>query len=299
MTTPIDSSFPVRNQSRLTARHDSFRWNHYVPRDGDVVVATYPKCGTTWMEHILVNLIHQGEEVPVVRDVAPWMELRVDPGMAGDEYPVEEVVALLERQVHRRQIKTHLPLSCLPYHREVRYVVVGRDARDACVSLYSHERALGRFSETPTIGDYWREWIAKVEDNPAPSRDGAHPLFDFYQQWWEFRHLENVLLVHFSDLLASPIQEIGRVAGFVGVEASDEVLKRVREATSFSTMKANAETLLPDMSHLKGGAGIFINEGTNGRWREVLTTEDQQLYEAVASRGAGSACRAWLEARTE
>jgi aryl sulfotransferase len=76
------------------------------------------------MEHILVNLFHHGEEVPVVRDVAPWLEFRFAPGIPGGEYPAEEAIALLERQTHRRQIKTHLPLNCLPYYPAVRYIVV-------------------------------------------------------------------------------------------------------------------------------------------------------------------------------
>ena len=296
MAEPVDRSLPVRTQSRMTARYDSSRWDHYVPRDDDVVVATYPKCGTTWMEHILVNLFHYGKEVPVVRDVAPWIEFRLAPGIPGGEHPVEEVIVFLDQQTHQRQIKTHLPLNCLPYHPEVRYLVVGRDARDACMSFFNHERALGRFDEKRTMGDYWREWIAKVEDDPPPSCNGAHPLFDYYQQWWDFRKLENILLVHFNDMKRNPIQEIERVARFVGYEATDEVLNDVHEATSFSTMKANAEQLLPDMSHIKGGASAFINKGTNGRWREALSKEDQQLYEPIAGRSASPECRSWIEA---
>jgi len=251
------------------------------------------------MEHILVNLFHHSEEVPVVREVAPWIEFRFAPGVAGDEYPIEEVVALLERQTHRRQIKTHLPLDCLPYHPEVRYLVVGRDARDACMSFFNHERALGRFDKKRTFGDYWREWIAKVENDPPPSRDGAHPLFDYYQQWWDFKNLENVLLIHFNDMKTNPIREIGRLARFVEAEATDEILNDVQEATSFSTMKANAEKLLPDMSHIKGGAKAFINKGTNGRWREALSNEDQLLYEPVALRSANPECRSWIEGTSD
>jgi len=30
-----------------TAIMDSTRWNNFVPREGDIVIATFPKCGTT------------------------------------------------------------------------------------------------------------------------------------------------------------------------------------------------------------------------------------------------------------
>ena len=38
---------------------DSRRWNHYQPRRDDIVIATYPKCGTTWMQQIVSSLVFQ------------------------------------------------------------------------------------------------------------------------------------------------------------------------------------------------------------------------------------------------
>src|SRR5262249_58154642 len=41
---------------------DSRRWSAYRPRSGDVIIATYPKCGTTWMQRIVGLLIFQSPE---------------------------------------------------------------------------------------------------------------------------------------------------------------------------------------------------------------------------------------------
>ena len=48
---------PLRTKSYKNLRIDTSRWDCYVARSGDVVVATYAKNGTTWMEQIL-SLIH-------------------------------------------------------------------------------------------------------------------------------------------------------------------------------------------------------------------------------------------------
>mgnify|MGYP003288431418 FL=1 len=251
------------------------------------------------MEHIVLNLFHQGSAVPLIADVAPWVELRFRRGnQPGPERPIAEVIQMLARQTHRRQMKTHLPLDCLPYHPEVKYLVVGRDARDACMSSYNHDWGLGRIDEDTPIAEYWRAWITAVGDGrsyPTPSREGAHPLFDYYQQRWEYRRLDNILFVHFADLKQDLKGEIRRVAAFLEVDAPEDLLNTVRDATTFASMKANAERLLPHMTEFKGGAYTFIYKGTNGRWREALSAEDLQRYKPVAARGASPACRAWLE----
>ena len=45
---------------------------------------------------------------------------------------------------------------------------------------------------------------------------------------------------------------------------------------------------------LKGGGATFYNKGTNGRWRDVLTTEDNARYEAEVARHLSPECAEWL-----
>ena len=39
----------------------------------------------------------------------------------------------------------------------------------------------------------------------------------------------------------------------------------------------------------------FINKGLSGRWREVLTDEEVQLYNTMAEAKLSPECRQWLE----
>src|SRR6185437_13408401 len=49
---------------------DSRQWDKYRPREGDVVVATAPKCGTTWTQRIVALLIFQSTKPRPIIDTS-------------------------------------------------------------------------------------------------------------------------------------------------------------------------------------------------------------------------------------
>jgi len=102
---------------------ESTRWNEFAFRDGDIVIATWAKSGTTWMQQIVGQLIFGGKEGVPVMDLCPWLDLRV--------LPKEDVFEMLDAQNHRRFMKTHLPVHSLVFSPKARYIYIGRDGRDA------------------------------------------------------------------------------------------------------------------------------------------------------------------------
>jgi aryl sulfotransferase len=72
-------------------------------------------------------------------------------------------------------------------------------------------------------------------------------------------------------------------------------MRRIEEHCRFDYMKANAANSVPlGGSFWEGGATTFIHKGTNGRWRDELTSEDCRRYEAMAVEQLGPACARWL-----
>ena len=51
---------------------DSAGWNNYEPRSDDIIIATYPKCGTTWTQRIVGMLVFQSADPFPVQDLSPW-----------------------------------------------------------------------------------------------------------------------------------------------------------------------------------------------------------------------------------
>lgn len=288
---------------------DSTRWRAFQPRDGDIIVSTSYKSGTTWMQQILHSLIFKDtpDTLPLAL-VSPWLDARF-------HAPLEEVIQGIEAQTHRRFIKSHLPFDGLPYYPNVRYVVVGRDARDVFMSFWNHYRnytdeLMLRLNERTgwsgeslpnppgedEIRQAWRAWMTRGwfewESEGWPFWGNLHHTETF----WKFRDLDNVLLFHYSDMLADLSGQVSRLAEYIGIELDDEELERIVDAARFDQMKKAFKPMDEMMrSAFKGGSDSFIFKGTNGRWRDVLEADDLALYEDAKRRVLTPDCAAWLE----
>jgi len=284
---------------------DSTRWSGYRPRDGDVVIATYSKCGTTWTQRIVSMLVFASDEPRALWDLSLWPDARFGA-------PIEAVMARAEAQTHRRFFKSHLPLTALPLYEGVKYIHVARDGRDACMSLHNHvanfsEPALAMLDEIsladPKFGDryprvsedaaeFFHWWISSDE------RDGDPELtfFAMERSFWAERRRPNVLLVHYNDLKADREGEMRRIAGFLGIDLPESLWPRLVEAAGFEAMQRDGEAIIP-LAHMlwEGGPSRFLHKGTNERWRDVVAPEDLALYEARARREFPPALARWVE----
>lgn len=278
---------------------NSTNWNGFKFRDDDIIIATYGKSGTTLMQQLVGQLIFKGQEDVSPAVISPWLDLRAP--------PKEDLWALLEAQTHRRFIKSHLPLDALVFSPKAKYIYVVRDGRDACFSFHNHHAEANELwyqfiNDTPgRVGppvppcnpdqlQYFRDWL---------HNDGVPlwPFFSHIRSWWEARHLPNVLLVHFADLVSNFPQEARRVAAFLGIAVEEQLWPLIEQHCSLDWMRAHGEKIVPAGGAVfKGGASSFLHKGTNGRWRDVLTAEDVREYEERALKELGPECAAWLAA---
>ena len=146
------------------------------------------------------------------------------------------------------------------------------------------------------IRAFWKLWIDtgwfdwESEGYPHWSN------FRHVQTWWNYKHLPNILWVHFNDLLADLEGEIARIATYLEIECPPATLTAIANMVEFKSMKRDAEKLEPEAHlHFEGGARTFINKGTNGRWRSVLTASDLEMYDAAVAREVTPDCHRWLE----
>jgi aryl sulfotransferase len=124
----------------------------------------------------------------------------------------------------------------------------------------------------------------------------ALPFWKTIRGWYAARDLPNLLLVHFNDLKADLSGEIQRIAEFLDIEADEATLNKVREHCTFDYMKAHAVEVSPPQSDIafENGADTFVNKGSNGRWKDVLSADDVKLYEEKAVLELGEDCARWL-----
>jgi len=289
-------------QLRVVQNHtlDSTRWRDFPFRAGDIVISSWAKTGTTWLQQIVGQLIFGPSDLRL-GDVSPWIDNRL--------YSRKQLYRRLNLQTHRRFVKTHLPADALPLSPGARYLYIARDGRDVAWSWYHHHRNLtpGVYEITNSLGGrvgppleppiepfeaFFENWLAQ---------DGF-PLWPFWSHvssWWEAQEHANVMLVHYSDLKADVPGQIQRIADFLGIACDPEKRDEVVLRSSFEYMKKNATEILSSFqTAMSGGAATFLRGGTGGGWRESLSAESVARYEAEARRHLPEKCLRWLEGGT-
>ena len=288
---------------------DSTRWQSIRLRAGDIIVSTSPKSGTTWTQRIVSVLIH-GEHLPdALSVVSPWIDARFY------QIPIELLAGRLEAQTFRRAFKAHLPFDALPYDRSVKYICVGRDVRDVALSAHNHyvgftDAALAmmntpaglfsdRYERVPAdIHAFIKQWLTRGNPHVPWETEGYPGISPFrqIQSFWDFRDLPNVFMTHYDDLQTDFANEIRRIAKFVDIDPSDELIRTAERLCSFEAMKRDGAELMPGaVKALDGGAQRFFNKGVSGRWKDLFTADELELYDAAVRRSLAPDCARWLE----
>jgi aryl sulfotransferase len=289
---------PAGQLSVLANHHfDSRRWEHIRFRSGDIVISSWAKSGTTWLQQLTCQLVHGGPSGLNVSEISPWVDFRIA--------PLEEVVARLEAQRHRRVMKSHLPADAIPLAHEVQYLYIVREPLDVVWSWYCHHRnftddtyhrlnsapdrvgpALER--PDPVFKRYFRRWI---EEDGYP----FHPYWSNIASWWSCRHLPNVRLVHFADLRRAFESELRRIADFLRIQPSLAAWSRIVRHCSLPHMKANAHLVAPlGGAIFKGGAESFIRTGDTKQWAGLLDDSDERACREAAELNLPRECVDWL-----
>ena len=300
------SDLPQREHVYQNHHMDSNRWNYFTPRDDDIVIATSYKAGTTFTQTIVGNLLFPDGNLPgPAVAISPWLDMRIT--------PLELVLGELEAQPHRRFIKSHLPLDGLPYFESIKYICVSRDPRDVFMSLLNHwgnhtpefyvmlNNVPGRVGDPlPEFVDdtktTWRNWITR---NTFDWEIAGYPYWSHLSHaltFWRYRHLPNIMMLHFNDLLADLDGEMRRIADYLEIDVPAEQWADVVNRCTFNEVKKDPSKVVAPLMDVafKGGGDTFINKGTNGRWLGVLDAEDLDLYaQAMAKLPADYAH--WLE----
>lgn len=292
------SERPVRYQS---PHEDSGRWTDFPFREGDIVISTRSKSGTTWAQMICALLIFQSTELPApLGALSPWLDFLVT--------PKNEVYERLAAQDHRRFIKTHTPLDGIPIDERVMYIVVARHPVDMAVSLYHHGNNIDRdrlraltgqpaSDGTPTqpmpLHDWLLSWI-RAERDPREAMDSLTGVMWHLADAWARREHPNILLLHYSDLSADLEGQMHQIAARLGITVPDERWPELVEAATFDRMRERSYDLVPGVPGVLKDPSAFFRRGSSGAGCEVLSAEEMAEYEHRAAALAPRDLISWL-----
>lgn len=281
---------------------DSTRWERFEFRPGDVVISAPVKSGTTWTQYLVGLILFGGTDFPApVAVMSPWLDMTIR--------SEAEAFRILARQEHRRFIKSHTPLDGIPVVDDVTYVCVGRDPRDAAISLAHHVNNLDweKASEVslayggdfqPTVPDqalppdfFLRGWVSPDHEEAL----SLVSLMNHYRTAADYAERGNVAMFHFADYQADLTGSILRLAEHLGTHMTPELAAALAAAASIDRVRSQARDIAPD-----GQAGVwlqpdrFFRSGTSGQWVDLLTPEEIAEYHRRVDAVVDPALAHWI-----
>ncbi|XP_042286824.1 sulfotransferase 1C1-like isoform X3 [Thunnus maccoyii] len=184
---------PVREIPLMS--HIANNWDSiwaFRPDPSDLLIATYPKSGTTWMQEIVDLLFHNGDAEVCRRAPtpvrSPFLEICSPP-------PIPSGLDLLKKMDPPRVIKTHLHFQLVPpgfWENKCKAIYVARNAKDNLVSYYHFDRMnLAQPEPGP-----WEGYIHKFMRGEL----SWGSWYDHVKGYWMEKEKRNILYLFYEDM---------------------------------------------------------------------------------------------------
>ncbi|HEX6559665.1 MAG TPA: sulfotransferase domain-containing protein [Longimicrobiales bacterium] len=251
----------------------------YAPQPQDVFVATQMKCGTTWMQHVVYEVLHRGqgslvETGTALYAVSPWLEGRKSVSL--------EEAPLLGRERPARIIKTHFPAQFCPFSREARYIYVARHPVSCFASCIDFVVTnVGTYA--PPLESF-EQWFT------SPELMWWGTWTDHVKGWWQrAQHEPNVLFLYFEDMKRDLPGVIRRVAEFLNMPPLDDAeVAQIARKCGFSYMQEHQDNFEMHPPHiLQTSAELFVS-GHADRHKDVPPAARERVLDWAAREIAGT-----------
>ncbi|MEL7355038.1 MAG: sulfotransferase domain-containing protein [Cyanobacteria bacterium J06560_6] len=237
------------------------------PGSDDYYLVSYPRSGNTWMRTLIANVLY-GESGDSIADLQKYV-----PDL---HHKIVESPALRSTP---RIFKSHFSNCYLPpiggggnRYKNVVYIV--RDPRDVALSYY---RYLANFRKEETdFSSFLTNWL-NGRIWPCSWREHVDS--------WTAKRPDlnlNICVLRYEDLLSDTISELSRVIGFMGVQASHQVIERAVSDASVENLKLKAIKKMPE--HERSEKQVFIGKASNRQWINSMNDDHRKSISDYCSR---------------
>ena len=153
-------------------------------------------------------------------------------------------------------------------------IIVLRNPKDVLVSFYHMYRMSTLF------GNFDRSWDEFFEMFKADQLQYGN-WFDHTIGWWALRHLPNVIIFTYEDMLKDTKGAVKRLAAFLGKSLTEEVIDTIVHHVSFDQMKTNPSVNFSTSANFNLEIVPFIRKGQVGDWGNYFSKEQNEFIDAL------------------
>lgn len=225
-------------------------------KEDDVILASYPRSGNTWVRFFFCNLISLKE----------WSGQDLDFEILNDTMPEFGVNNLVKSWSHNtipRIVKTHK--KCWPIFENKRSILIIRDPRDVMVSYYHFKKDKKGELSTVDFSNFIRT-----------PKFGLRAWFEHYLSWRE----NYDLLVKYEDMKRDDVAEFARMVEFLELPLEESIIREASNRASFSNVRSveednEAETELEN----NRDESKFARDGSTKQWEDYFESDDLKYFQ--------------------
>ncbi|KAG5211620.1 hypothetical protein JEQ12_014049 [Ovis aries] len=237
-------------------------------RSDDIVLASYPKCGSNWILHIVNELMFADSKQKYEYPEFPVLE-------CGDP----EKYQRMKQFPSPRILVTHLHYDQLPgsiFQNRAKILVLFRNPKDTAVSFFHFHNDVPDIPSYGSWDDFFRQFMK--------GQVSWGSYFDFAINWNKHLDDENVMFILYEDLRENLATGIKRIAEFFGFSPSGEQIQTISAQSTFHAMRAKSQ-------ETHGAVGPFLfRKGEVGDWKNLFSeTQNQEMDEKFKECLAGTA----------
>ena len=220
------------------------------PIESDLILDTFPKSGSTWASYLLHQLRSRGDTE--FRDIKDEV-IDITPG----HWDPTVNPFSIEQRYFPRTFKTHGSYKLCP--KGGKYIYIARNPKDILISLYHFIHDLFCIKEKVPIEDFYKNYYV---ERFGTGHDIGN-VWDHLLGWYPHRTEQNVLWLHYEDLLEDRTKCIRIIAQFMDVKLDDNLLHFILKRSLIDNMRRISSKLNPSQTNRVGK--IVLNFGSEMR----------------------------------
>ncbi|XP_030629938.1 sulfotransferase family 2, cytosolic sulfotransferase 2 [Chanos chanos] len=245
-------------------------YEDFVFREDDILIVTFPKSGTTWMQEIVPLIVSEGDLTPVHTvpnwDRVPWLEEH------------RAIILNLEQKPSPRIFATHYQYDMMNksfFKVKPRVIYVMRNPKDVFTSSY-HYYGMASYMVNPGTTD---EFLEKFLDGKIMFGS----WFDHVKGWLNAKDQDHISYIAYEDLILDLKGSISKISQFLGKSLSEEVTEKIAYHCTFKVMKQNkmSNYSLVPVEFMDQKKSEFLRKGIIGDWKNLLTVAQAERFDAA------------------